>query len=118
MRIFVTFFLLINSSLAFSSSWSYGKVDIVESYSDYVLIRWDGPNTEECSGSNNVVFDATTLGSEGAFERGFSIALASAASKNPIRFHLSGCGEGDGRKEGAQKAKVVQICITSDCSYQ
>lgn len=118
MRLFLIFFLLINSSLAFSDSWSHGKVDIIESYSDYVLIRWDGPNTEKCSNSNNVMFDATSLGSESAFKRAFSIALTSAASKNPIRFHLLGCGEGDGRKKSAQKAKSIQICIKDDCSYQ
>ena len=118
MRLLIMIFLIINSSLAFSDSWSHGKVDIVESYSDYVLVRWDGPNTETCSGSNNVVFDATYLGSEGAFERAFAIALASAASKNPIRFHLDGCGDGDSRKQGAQKAKAVQMCTKDDCSYQ
>lgn len=118
MRLLLMFFLLINSSLAFSDSWTHGKVDIVESYSDYALIRWDGLNTEQCSDSNNVVFDATSLGSEGAFERAYATALAAAASRNPIRFHLDGCGEGDSRKEGAQKAKAVQMCTKDSCSYQ
>ncbi len=117
MRKFLIFLLVTNSSLAFSGPWVHGKIDMVESYSDYVLIRWDGPNSEKCSSSNNVVFDASSLGSEGAFERGFSLVLASAASGNNVRFWLLGCGEGDSRKEGAQKAKVVQMC-TNDCSYQ
>ena len=106
------------SSFAYSDSWSHGKVDIVESYSDYILIRWNGPNTEGCSNSNNVMFDASTLGSLGALDRGFSLALATAASGQPIRCHLSGCGEGDGRKRGAQKAKGVQMCTNESCTYQ
>jgi hypothetical protein len=118
MRASLIFLLLINSSLAFADSWSHGKIDIVESYSDYILIRWDGPNTENCSDSNNVVIDAASLGSEGAFERAFTLALASAASGNPIRFHLRGCGDGDSRKQGAQEAQSAQMCTKSTCSYQ
>ena len=118
MRLFLLFLLIINSPLAFSDSWSHGKVDIVESYSNYVLIRWDGPDTETCGGGNNVVFNAASLGSEDAFKRAYSIALATGVSGKPIRFHLDGCGDGDGRSQGAQKAKVVQMCTKDSCSYQ
>jgi len=103
---------LFSMSNCLAASWSHGKIDMVESFSDHVIIRWNGPNTESCGTSNNVRFDANTLGSASAFDRAFSLVLAAAASGKPIRLRLDGC---DGAR---QKATIVQYCSNDTCSYQ
>ncbi|MEO9944258.1 DUF5992 family protein [Paraglaciecola sp.] len=93
-----------------ASTWSYGNVKIVESYSDYAFIQWNGSNTQSCS-KNVVYFSTSTLGSEKAFDRGFSLALTALTTGKPIRFKLNGCyGE-------RLNADVVQICADDDCSH-
>ena len=103
---------LLPINFAYAESWSYGFIDITESYSNMILIRWNGPNTENCSSSNVVVFDNTSLGDAEALKRAFSIALAAEVSQKPIRFHLNGC------IDTRQKAVAVQMCSKQNCSYQ
>ncbi|WP_445354642.1 hypothetical protein ACJJI5_16225 [Microbulbifer sp. EKSA008] len=104
--------MLVTPNVFAEPSWSYGEVDLLESFSDYVVVRWTGPKTQECgSGSHAVRFDADSLGNEAAFNRAVSIAMTAQVSQKPIRFKLDGCiGE-------KQKATIVQLCTNSDCTY-
>ncbi len=111
-KLFVVLLCMIPLSIAYAGSWSFGLVDITESYSNKVLVRWNGPNTENCGSSNVVIFNIDSLGSQEAVNRAFSIALAVTASQKPIRFHLEGC------IGATQKATAVQMCSKQDCSYQ
>jgi len=112
----VTLPSLLCASLFFCSSsnaesWSYGSVQLIQTSSDLIRVRWDGPRTEICGTSNAVGFDSSSLGSEGA-KRALSMVLTAATTGMPIRFHLNGCiGE-------LQKAMDVQLCVKPDCTYQ
>lgn len=92
------------------ATWSYGYINITESFAIKVFVRWTGPSTQSCN-DNDAAFDATSLGSDEAVARAFSIALTATASEKPIRFKLDGC------LNGLQKATAVQLCKNSDCSY-
>lgn len=97
------------SCVSQADSWSYGKVQLVESFGQIIVVRWDGPNSESCS-EDDVEFDAASVGDDAALKRGFKLANAAAISGNNISFNLDGCSS-----SGRQQAKVVQLC-TSDCS--
>ena len=107
--VFMLFSIFINIPV-YAASWTYGQVNITESFPDKVYIRWTGQNTQSCD-DNDVVFNEASLGGAEAFERSFSIALTSTVSEKPIRFRLDGC-------EGKlQRATHVQLCRKIDCSY-
>lgn len=91
-------------------TWSYGTIDIVESFSDKLYIRWQGPKTQGCA-TDDVVINANSLGGEAALDRAFKLVTTAAVSGNPIRFRLDGC---IGR---LQKGTVVQLCAHADCRY-
>lgn len=59
----------------FSNTWSYGVAQLVESYSDFVLVQYNGPNSESCS-KKTVKMSVSSLGNENALERGYSAALS------------------------------------------
>ena len=109
-KLIFTALLILFTRTVFAASWAYGTIDIVESYSDKILIRWDGPKTENCA-SNAVVVTALSLGSKDALDRAFKLSLTSAVSGKPIRFKLEGCNS------NYQKAVVVQLCAKSKCPY-
>ncbi len=103
---------LLLSGVAAAESWSHGRVDIIESYKNHVMIRWDGPNTEKCGKSNVVAFSEQSLGDEKAMSRAYSTMLTAAEKGFPVRFHLKGC------ESYKQKAVAVQLCTTRRCEYQ
>ena len=107
---FIIFMILYSSIGLADPTWSHGKIDIVESFSDRIYVRWNGPNTQACS-SEAVVLTAASVGGEKAFDRAFKIALTAAVSGKPIRFKLDGC------IGNLQKAEVVQLCANPTCEY-
>ena len=108
--LFLSFAIFLISFGSYSASWSYGKITKLESYANSVFVQWDDPNTESCA-KQTVIMSATTLGSEAALERSFSIALAGVASDSSVVFRLVGC-ECD-----RQKAIAVQFCAKDNCTY-
>lgn len=94
-----------------SPTWSQGIIDVVESYSDKIYIRWQGAKTQDCTQSDDVAITAESLGGEIALDRAFKLITTAAVSGNPIRFLLYGC------IEGLQKGTVVQLCVHADCRY-
>ncbi|WHI52759.1 hypothetical protein P3339_08350 [Microbulbifer sp. MLAF003] len=110
--IFSLLLMLATPNVSAEASWSHGEIDLLESFSDYVVIRWTGPKTQECGSDDHAVrFDSDSLGNEAAFDRAVSIAMSAQVSQKPIRFRLDGC---IGTK---QKATIVQLCTNSDCTY-
>lgn len=105
--------LILSTNVVLAEAWKHGTVDIVESYSDKIFIRWSGPKTENCtSNSTAVVVTAASLGSQEALDRAFKLSLTAAVSGKPIRFRLDGC------VGTRQRATVVQLCAKPDCAYQ
>lgn len=94
-----------------SPSWSEGKIDIVESFTDKIYIRWQGTKTQDCAQIDDVAITAESLGGEVALDRAFKLITTAAVSGNPIRFKLDGC------IGGLQKGTVVQLCVHADCRY-
>lgn len=92
-------------------SWTHGTVDIVESFSDKIYIRWQGKKTQNCAKSDDVAITAESLGGEAALDRAFKLITTAAVSGKPIRFRLDGC------IGSLQKATVVQLCVHDDCRY-
>ncbi|WOI37705.1 hypothetical protein R1T43_01315 [Alteromonas sp. CI.11.F.A3] len=109
-HLFLSFALFLISFSSYSASWSYGKITKLESYANSVYVQWDGPNTENCT-QQTIIMSATTLGSEAALERSFSIALAAVASNSSALFRLVGC------ERDRQKAVAVQFCAKDNCAY-
>ncbi|MEZ5042901.1 MAG: hypothetical protein R2828_23600 [Saprospiraceae bacterium] len=94
-----------------SPTWSQGIIDVVESFSDKIYIRWQGAKTQDCAQSDDVAVTAESLGGEAALDRAFKLITTAAVSGNPVRFRLDGC------IGGLQKGTVVQLCVHADCRY-
>ena len=109
-KLFFATVLLLSANAISAASWTHAVVDIVESYEDNILIRWNGAKTENCS-SNAVKLAVYRFGTEEAFDRAFKLSLTAAVSGKPIRFKLNGCNG------NYQNAEVVQLCATQNCTY-
>ena len=97
------------TELPSAPTWSYGTIDIVESFSDGVYIRWQGSKSQNCATSDDVAITAESLGGKEALDRAFKLITTAAVSGNPVRIQVDGC------VENLQKGTVVQLCVHADC---
>ncbi len=91
--------------------WGYGMIDIVESHSNKIYIRWQGTKTQSCAKNDDIALTVESVGGKEALDRAFNIALTALQARKPLRVKMDGC------IGTLQRGTIVQICAKSDCSY-